>query len=320
MQKKILVAMGGLSEKHEKKIAASALKNGFEVCFSRNKSEGLAAAREAEIILSASAELAQNAPKLRWMCTSSAGINQFSAPGSFPSERAVLSNSSGAYGLTIAEHVVMAALSILRRAGEYAQMMRRREWRRDLDILSIHDSRITMLGTGDIGTQSTLRLRAFGPKWIKGVSRSGANPDGLYDEVVNVGRIEELLPQTDILVMSLPGTPQTYHLMDGHRLSLLPEGALIINVGRGSAIDEKALLPLLRSGRLRAALDVFEQEPLPADSPLWDCPNLLITPHASGNITLPQTVDRIVDMFLEDFERYCAGQQLLRQVDLTRGY
>ena len=108
--------------------------------------------------------------------------------------------------------------------------------------------------------------------------------------------------------------------LDAERLALLPDGALIVNVGRGTAVDQAALERELRAGRLQAALDVFEQEPLPADDPLWDCPGLLLTPHVAGNMTLPYTRDRIVALFLEDFENYCAGRPLQRQVDLKKGY
>ena len=132
--------------------------------------------------------------------------------------------------------------------------------------------------------------------------------------------LDSVLPETDILIISLPGTAETLHMLDTRRLAMLPDHALIVNVGRGAVIDQQALESELRSGRLLAALDVFEQEPLPDDDPLWTCPNLLITPHIAGNMTLPYTRRRIVELFLEDFENYCAGKPLARQVDLQRGY
>ena len=109
-------------------------------------------------------------------------------------------------------------------------------------------------------------------------------------------------------------------MLDARRLALLPDQALVINVGRGSVIDQRALEKELRAGRLCAALDVFEQEPLPAEDSLWDCPNLLMAPHVAGNMTLPYTKDRIVALFLEDFENYCDGKPLHRQIDLAKGY
>ena len=132
--------------------------------------------------------------------------------------------------------------------------------------------------------------------------------------------LDAVLPQTDILIASLPGTAETRRMLDAAKLALLPDGALLINVGRGSVLDEAALEKELRAGRLQAALDVFEHEPLPKDSPLWDCPNLRLTPHVAGNMTLPYTVERIVSMFLEDFENYCAGRPLKRLVAREKGY
>ena len=169
-------------------------------------------------------------------------------------------------------------------------------------------------------TRAAVRLRAFGPERLAGVNRRGANPGGLFDTVVTQERLDEILPETDILIISLPGTAGTAHMLDGKRLALLPDGALVVNVGRGSVIDTRALEKELRDGRLRAALDVFETEPLPPGDTLWDCPNLLITPHTAGNMTLPYTVERIVSLFLEDFENYCAGRTLRRLVDRKVGY
>ena len=132
----------------------------------------------------------------------------------------------------------------------------------------------------------------------------------MFDAVCSLNGLDDALRETDLLIMSLPGTPETAGIMDARRLSLLPTGAYLVDVGRGSAIDERTLETLLRSGRLAgAALDVFATEPLKPQDPLWDCPRLLITPHVSGNMTLPYTVERIVSQFLEDFENYMKSYQ-----------
>ena len=247
-------------------------------------------------------------------------MDQFTVKGVFASPEAVLTNSSGAYGVTIAEHVVMLALEVLRRQPEYSAIVDRREWIRSLPVRSIKGSRVALLGTGDIGQECALRLRAFSPAWLIGVNRSGRNPGDRFDRIVNADQLDSLLPQTDILIISLPSTAETRHMLDACRLALLPDQALVINVGRGSVIDQRALEKELRAGRLCAALDVFEQEPLPAEDSLWDCPNLLMAPHVAGNMTLPYTKDRIVALFLEDFENYCDGKPLHRQIDLAKGY
>ena len=320
IKRKMLVAIAALSEQHRSSIRQAAQERGFEAVFCDDDAQALLHAQEAEVIFSSSAALAPNAPHLRWQCTPSAGVNQFFAVDAFVSRAAALSNSSGAYGVTIAEHIVMLALEMLRCQPEYNAIVARREWRRNLPVRSIKNSRVTLLGTGDIGQEAAVRLRAFGPSCLTGVNRSGKNPNGLFDSVRQQEELDDVLPQTDLLIISLPGTAETQHMLHAARLALLPDGALIVNVGRGTVIDQAALEKELRAGRLRAALDVFESEPLPAKSTLWACPNLLITPHTAGNMTLPYTVERIVALFLEDFDRYCAGQPLQRQVDLKKGY
>ena len=320
MKRKLVVVLDVLEESLRESIREAAERHGFSASFYNSSSEALPYLSDAEIVFGQSAELAKNAPVLRWMCTPSAGINQFTGPDCFANPSAVLTNSSGAYGVTISEHIVMVTLEILRRQPEYHDFIRAGKWSRGLPIRSIKDSRLTLLGTGDIGQETARRLRAFDPAVITGINRSGSNPHMLFERTEKQEQLDSVLPGTDILIISLPGTAETLHMLDTRRLALLPDHALIVNVGRGTVIDQHALEAELRKGRLLAALDVFDQEPLPAGDPLWDCPNLLITPHIAGNMTLPYTRRRIVELFLEDFENYCAGRPLVKQVDLRRGY
>ena len=187
-------------------------------------------------------------------------------------------------------------------------------------VRSIKDARITLLGTGNIGLETARRLKAFLPASVTGVNRSGMNPDNCFDRILTQDQWEEVLPETDVLIISLPGTKEAFHMVGEKQLAQLPDGAVIINVGRGSVIDQEALIRELKNGRLHAGLDVFEKEPLAGDDPVWDLPNLLITPHTAGNMTLEHTVNRIVEMFVEDLDRYCAGGTPVRLVDRNRGY
>ena len=319
MGMKMLVSID-FPENHLQAIAAAAGAHGYEAVFCKTDEEAMEHTDGAEIIFGFSRALAEAAPELKWMNTPSAGVNHLTGSEVFTSGKALLTNSSGAYGVTIAEHIVMVTLEMMRRQQEYTGIVERREWRRDLAVTSIKNARVTVLGIGDIGTEAAIRLRAFGPACMTGVSRSGKAAEGLFDRVITSDRLDDILPETDLLVMALPDTSETRRMIDAGRLAALPDGALIVNIGRGSAIDQAALEAELRSGRLRAALDVFEQEPIPQDDPIWDCPNLLITPHISGNMTLPYTMERIVQLFLENLENYCAGRPLERLVDMTRGY
>lgn len=320
MARKLIVTINELTPEQVAAIRAAAERRGFQAEFFDTAAEAKAEAADAEIIFGNAPGLAKRAAKLRWLCTPSAGVNQFAGPDAFAAPDVLLTNSSGAYGVTISEHIVMVTLEVMRRQGEYSAIVARREWYNDLPVRSIYGCRAALLGTGDIGQETARRLRGFCPARIVGVNRSGGNPDGLFDEVFTIDRLDEVLPETDLIILSLPGTPQTRNLLDAARLGELPDGAIIVNVGRGNSIDEAALERELRAGRLSAALDVFGTEPLPPDATLWDCPNLLITPHSAGKMTLAHTAGRIVEMFLADFERYCDGLPLLQRVDMTRGY
>ena len=321
MNRRLVVSLSELTPEQRAAIANAAERNGFEALFFMDNASALPALADAEIVFGAGTELIANAPALRWFCTPQAGVNQYLAEDAFASPDAILSNSSGAYGTTIAEHIVMVTLEMMRRAPEYAQLVERREWARGLRIRSIRDARITLLGTGDIGREAAIRLRAFSPKRIVGINRSGVDPSGLFDRVVPREQADSWLSETDLVILSLPGTQETDGFLDERRLCLLPEDAFLVNVGRGNAIDQRALERLMRAGRFAgAALDVFEREPVAREDSLWQCPRLLITPHIAGNMTLPYTVKRIVELFLEDFENYCAGRPLRRAIDKARGY
>ena len=321
MTHKLVVCISNITEDQKQAMRDAAKSRGWTCEIYDNKEEALAAAKNAEVVFADSPRYAFDAPDLRWIISPSAGVNHFIKSEHFRESGVMLSNSSGAYGVTIAEHIVMAALTMLRRLPEYQEHIRAKEWSRGYTLKSIKDARITIIGTGDIGQETARRLKGFGPERIVGVNTSGENPDAeLFDCTLPAATLDTVLTETDILIMAIPATPLTYHLMDEKRLAMLPDGALIVNVGRGTTIDEPALISELKSGRLRAALDVFEKEPIPEDSELWDCPNLLITPHISGDMYLPYTVQRIVDLFIEDFLRYTEGEKPLRFVDLGKGY
>ena len=320
MERSLIVVMPHLPEKHALTIRTAAQRRGFACRFFETARESLPYLADAEVILGSDPFLSRNAPKLCWICTPFAGTDSFMADGAFARPAALLSNSSGAYGVAIAEHVVMVLLELLRRQPEYRAHIEAREWVRGLSIRSVFGSRVTLLGTGDVGRETARRLKGFCPNSVVGVNRSGRDSSGLFDRVVRREGLDGVLAETDVLLISLPGTRETHRMISEKQLGLLPDGAVLVNVGRGSVVDQAALERALRSGRLSAALDVFESEPIPPDSTLWTAPCLIITPHVAGDTGLPYTVDRIVSLFLEDFENYCAGRPPARLVDREAGY
>ena len=194
-------------------------------------------------------------------------------------------------------------------------------WGEVLPMRSIIGSTITVLGTGDIGTEFARRAKAMGAACIRGVRRTKRAADPAFDAIYTHEELDGLLPDTDILVMALPATGETRHILSAERIALMKDSAYVVNVGRGSAIDQNALVAALNGGKLAgAALDVFEEEPLPAGDPAWTARNLLITPHIAGQMSLGYTRDRNAALFCEDLERYGRGEKPLRLVNRRVGY
>lgn len=312
-----------LTEAHKTKIRETAEALGFAPRFFdlSQFEEAKACLRDCEVLYAHDVELLRAAPaSLKWYCCSYAGVDPYCRdPSLFANPNCLLTNSN-CYGVTIAEHVVMVLLMLLRRMPEYEEVVRNRGWDNQLPIRSIRDNDFTILGTGDIGVNVADRLRSMGAARITGLSRGGRAREG-FDEVLPISRLDEALPRTRNLIMALPGTAETHHILNRARIALLPPGAYVVNVGRGAAVEQEPLVEALNAGRLGgAALDVMDPEPLPKDHPLWTAKNIILTPHVSGNMTLGYTCDRNVELFCQDLRNYAAGRPLKGLVDRTRGY
>ena len=322
--RKLAVTIAALTEEQKELIRKNAAECGFSVDFFKGEEDEGAqdVLMEAEVIYGFAYQAARCSEKLKWICAHFAGIDTLLKPGVIGREDILLSNSAGAYGLTISEHVIMVTLMLLRRQLDYTEMSVRRAWKQSaLPQHSISGSRITLLGAGDIGRNCARRLKAFGPARITAVCRSGVSSESAFDEVLPQEQLDAVLPRTDILIMSLPSTPSTVGILSKERLALLPESAYVVNVGRGDAIDEAALIDALDNDRLAgAALDVVHAEPLPSEDPLWGAKNLLLTPHVAGNFSLAYTVEKNVAMFCEDLHNYAEGRPLKYLVDRKLGY
>ena len=318
---KILVINNMLEPKHLEEIKTVAASLGHETFFYSNEAEIPQTHYDADIIYGFAPSIVKTSQTLKWLCVPWAGVDSLMVPGYFANEDCLLTNAAGAYGVSIAEHMIAVSLVMMRRLNEFMEETRAGEWKSPRAQKSLKDCRITVLGTGDIGTTFAKRAKAFEPAGIIGVCRSGKSSEPVYDKVLPVSELDSVLPETDLLAMSLPATAETRGIISRERLALLSEGAYIVNVGRGSAIDEDALADSLESGHLAgAALDVFQTEPLPSDHRLWKIKNLLITPHVAGNMTLAHTRDKNVQMFLEDLQNYTNKKPLHYLVDRKLGY
>lgn len=315
-----------LSDANKQHMSSVAEECGFEMGFFDSGEEAAGKISDAEAVYCDEGELLREMPQLRWCHSISAGVGHFLKSGVFDRGDVLLSNSSGAYGLAISEHIIMVTLLLMRRMPEYFKVVEERGWTRDLKIRSIKGSVIAIAGTGNLGQNAAKRFRALGAKSVIGFSRSGRSRD-FFDEVFRIDDFEAVVSsraeedRIDVLVLCVPGTPDTEGLLSAERITALPEKTFVINVGRGTVIDQEALIEALNEGRIAgAALDVMYPEPLPEDHPLWTARNCIITPHISGDMGLPETIDITVDIFCENLKRYADGRELTNLIDVNAGY
>lgn len=267
----------------------------------------------------------QGAPRLGWVHSAAAGVGGLLLPEVVTSDLLV-TNSAGVMAIPIAEHVVGGILHLLRSFDRALLLQREGRWDKSAfvgdgaKVRELGECRALVVGTGGIGGAVAERLTALGVSCV-GIRRRpelGA-PDG-FERVSGLDALDDELASADLLILAAPLTPATRQLLTGDRLDRLPPDAIVVNVARGALVDERALADRLVSGRLRGAvLDVFEEEPLPATSPLWHLPQALLTPHVAA-VSPARFWTRELALFLENWRRYDAGEPLRNLVDKRAGY
>lgn len=290
--------------------------------------EALAAVRGAEVYMGFGfpepllAAAREGGDALRWVHSAAAGVGGSLYPAMRESE-VILTNSAGIHAPPMAETVLGMILHFARGLDFAVAAQRERRWGKpafegaDTPVREVAGTTLGLVGFGGIGREVARRARALGME-VLALRRSGAPAEGV-EVLTGEAGLEELLRRSDHVVLALPETRDTRGLMDAGRLAAMKEGAVLVNVARGGVLDEEALAGALRSGRLRgAALDVFRKEPLPSDSPLWEIPNVLITPHVSA--TSRGFWRREIDLVVENLRRYLAGERLRNEVDKLAGY
>jgi phosphoglycerate dehydrogenase-like enzyme len=282
-----------------------------------HRTKWLEEAPETEVILGFRPlrDAALKSRRLRWVHAAGAGVERLCQDVAGTD---IIVTNSHIHGDPISEHVFGMLLSLARRLPEFFQCQEQRRWaRHDRPGTLLAGRTMGVLGLGTLGVAVAKRAAAFGMR-VVGTKRTPA-PVPHVDRVFPSHELDEVLRMSDAVVVTLPYTAETKGLIGARELALLPPGAFVINVGRGGIIDEAALVAALRSGRLGGAgSDVFDQEPLPEDSPLWDTPRLIITSHCAG--AFEGYMDRVVPLFCENLRRYLAGRPLLNVVDVSRGY
>lgn len=293
--------------------------HGHRVSFGDTIAAFRAATGEAEAMLVATralkALLPLEAPRLELLSLTSAGLEML-APFDWLPPGVTLLNNSGTHAAKTSEYVLMALFMLANRIPAFAQAQAARRWQ-PMRTRALAGRRITIVGLGAIGEACADRAQAIGLH-VTGV-RSAAGAHRACERVIALDAIDTVLPDTDYLVLALPASPATHRAIDRRRLSLLPPHAGIVNVGRGSVIDEKALCDLLADDRLGGAvLDVFEEEPLAADHRAWTTPNLMVTPHISADD--PATYhDLTLRIFAENLAAHAAGRPMPNRFDPVTG-
>jgi phosphoglycerate dehydrogenase-like enzyme len=290
------------------------------VAVSPKDEAGFAAALdEAEIAILAGDldERHVRAPKLKWVHCDHAGLTKSARPEVF-ARGLIVTGSAGRSGPALAEHVLMFALMLCSRYPDFYDAQKRHEWRRSPemnDLRALYGRTIGILGMGHTGVELASRAKAFNMRVLGYRRRDLPNPPGV-DRMYSTDRgdtIDPILDEADILALVLNLSDATHHLIDDRAIRRMKKGAIIVNLSRGGVIDQAALIAALMEGRLAGAgLDVTDPEPPAPDDPIWDTPNLLLTPHFTAAV--PDKIERSLDVITDNFRRYRAGEPMLNRM------
>lgn len=269
------------------------------------------------------ADQLKDAKKLKWIHSTAAGVKQLMYPELWNSG-IVVTNPSGIFSVPMAEHTIGLILALARNFPDSVRQQDRSNWSQQelwdkpQHLTELNGQTLLIVGYGSIGQEVAKRAKAFDLR-VLGVTRSGEADRTYLDQAFPVAKLEEVLPQADFVVLCAPETDETKHLIGAGQIAKMKRGARFINVGRGSLLDERALIQALESGSIcGAAIDVAQTEPLPPESPLWKARNLLITPHTSG--VSDRLWTRQSKILMDLLERWFDGRELFNQVDFKRGY
>ena len=267
----------------------------------------------------------QKAENLRWLQLTWAGVDKYTKMKAFPTG-VTLTNASGAFGKIISEYVIGNIIMLYRGLPNYWKNKQKHLWVQNKSSETIYGKNILILGTGDIGRNIAHRMKAF-ETHVTGIKRTAVPGHSQqmkeFDEVYDLTALDQQLQKADIVIGCLPGTPETKDLLNYERLHSMKKAAILVNVGRGSLIQTEALLKVLEEGHLKGViLDVFETEPLPETSLLWNMENVLITPHIAGPSFggNAEVQDMIWNICMENLERYLNGKELKNIVRLKDGH
>ena len=313
----ILVAIP-VEEEHKKRLRAAA--PDAEITYIAAKQANEALVENADVIFgNIDPKLLAYAERLKLLQLLSAGTDGYVEV--LP-EGCALCNTTGAFSLAIGEHLLAMLLALLKRLHQYRDNQLKGVWRDRGNVRSVEDLTVLVLGMGDIGGSFARKVKGLGA-YVIGVRRKNAEKPPYADEVyanVSAPELDAILERADVVALAMPNTDETRGLMDAGRIAHMKKGAMLLNVGRGSAVDTEALADAVERGDILCGLDVTDPEPLPEGHRLWRMENALITPHISGFFHLKQTHDNMVEIAAKNIGRLSRGEKFLNTVDLKTGY
>jgi phosphoglycerate dehydrogenase-like enzyme len=290
---------------------------GLDIVYKEKKDVTAEDLKDTEIVLgNLPYSLLKEDPALKWVQLDSAGIQDMAQLG----DDIQLTNASGAYGEAISEHMLAAVLGMMKNLYPYYDQQKEHVWNNLGSVNTLSSSTAVCVGLGDIGSSFARKMNALGAQ-VYGIRRTVHEKPSYLKEVGTMNDLDAYLPMADIVALSLPETAETKHLFDEARLRRIKKGALLINVGRGSAIDTEALIKVMQDHWLKGVhLDVTEWEPLPKNSALWQMENVYITPHISGRFNAQTTYDKVLQIFHDNIAHYLNNEPLEHLVDKKVGY
>jgi len=298
-----------------------ALAPGHRVLVSRDHAEMEAALDDIEIVFDGfPRDLLARAPKLRWYQQGSAGVDWLLRHPELAAKDFILTNGSGIHAVPISEQIMAYCFALARELPSAVHAQRERRWARGEfnHVFELAGQTMLLIGVGAIGGRTAEIAKGIGMR-VLGVRRNPEVAHPAVEAMYAPGRLLEALPLADWVVITAPYTPETKGMIGERELRAMKPTAYIVNIGRGATIQQAALVRALQEGWIRGAgLDVTDPEPLPADSPLWDMPNVIITPHTSGRT--PRRPERAMALFLDNLGRYLRGEPMRNVVDKKLGY
>lgn len=258
--------------------------------------------------------------KLELLQLNTAGADAYILPGVL-APNTILTNATGAYGKAVAEHMFTMMLSLQKKLHLYRDDRMNGDWNDYGTVTSITDSTITIVGLGDIGLTFARLSKALGAAYVIGLKSRKSDCPKEVDELHLMNDFYEVVAKSDVVVSFLPKTPATFRLFNAEFFSQMKKTAIFLNGGRGTSVDQEALLWAIQNQEISAAgLDVTDPEPLPSEHPLWKERNIMITPHVAGYYHLPATLDKIVEISATNLEKFLASKPLQNIVDFETGY